>query len=97
MRTTLPDGADVFDCEIAGCEWDYLEPAVDVDDLALASVFGIGTMARQAMNERMQRIERKLREHYSTHKIEDFLREIARLKQEIFVRDAPSASTGDTQ
>lgn len=73
-----PPNGDRFRCVISTCPW-YLEvpPAPFIDRMFLADVFGPGSMALQAQNQRQKGIERALEDHLGTHTVSEFAIEIA--------------------
>jgi hypothetical protein len=70
-----------IDCPL--CDWHMTEEGQDVSPDALASVFGIGVMAAIARNDRLEKTERTLREHLSTHSLAEWVRKVADLQAEV--------------
>ena len=68
-------------CPVLDCPWTLdATPAVPLE--ALASVFGLGTMAATAAYEHAHVVERTLNSHLRGHSVVDFARTIGRLRQE---------------
>lgn len=75
--------ATVLTCPLDGCHWGHYERKIDMPSGALAEVFGFGVIAASAEHQHRQRVEDALRQHFDTHKTEDYLRTITRLKREL--------------
>ena len=75
-----PDGTTIHSCPVDDCEWSWMEVPVELQRTTLADIFGPGTMLNLAVNQRAQRIEDALAEHFSSHPIADFVRTIMRLR-----------------
>lgn len=82
-----PTGVTVLRCPLDGCHWAHAEPVVNVPPEVLAGVFGAGVMTAAALHQHMRRVEDALRGHFEGHKIEDFLRTITRLQQQLAVAE----------
>lgn len=68
------------------CSWFHDEPELtelQSDPMALASVFGVNVMATLAANQRAERIERKLQEHFGAHKTVEWLRRVEYLRHRL--------------
>lgn len=67
------------------CQWRYeikpLDPRLNAD--TLASVFGPGIMFQTALNRQTEETEKALREHFSGHKIEEWVRKVTEQASEI--------------
>lgn len=61
------------------CDW-HLDPVPpEVSPYTLADVFGLGVMQAVAWNDHMQKTERELREHLSSHDLAEWVRKVAEL------------------
>jgi hypothetical protein len=89
---TLPE-ATVLTCPLDGCDWGHYERKVTVPSGALAEVFGCGVIAANAEHQHRQRVEDALQRHFASHKTEDYLRTITRLKRELEVTTEWQART----
>jgi hypothetical protein len=78
----IDTSSQAITCPLDGCEWVLDQPAPDVSEGALASVFGSGVMAAVARSRHAQDVEDTLRAHYRTHGAADFLRTITGLRAE---------------
>jgi hypothetical protein len=105
MPAPYPPNSDVILCTVLGCDWDYVEPPVDVWDSTLASVFGNGVVRVAALTARAQTIERELEKHMATHTTVEFLTTIRELLKDrseaVYLLEAastalPSAVDADT-
>lgn len=72
----------IIECPLAACDWmlDATPPQVSAN--ALASVFGPGTFAATSAYGHATDTERKLRDHFTTHPLEEWVAEITRLREE---------------
>jgi hypothetical protein len=61
------------------CDW-HLDPEPpDVGAGMLADVFGIGVMQQIAFNDHLQKVERELQAHLSSHPLVEWVRKVADL------------------
>jgi hypothetical protein len=79
MPAPYPPNSDVILCTVLGCDWDYVEPPLEVPESTLASVFGPGVFRVAALTARAQTIERELEKHMATHTAVEFLKTISKL------------------
>lgn len=91
---TVPDAVvtpeptySILLCPLDDCGWQHREEISDVPEGTLANIFGPGVMSVVAKTQHHQRLERALEAHHATHKAEDYLRTIARLKGELARRE----------
>jgi hypothetical protein len=77
-------------CPLDGCGWLHREEIPDVAEGTLAHVFGPGVMSVVAKTQHHERLEQLLENHFTSHKTEDYLRTITRLKGELARREAGS-------
>lgn len=82
--SVLPDmpAGTHFPCPLEDCEWMLFVPELDVDDTALAGVFGMGIMASVAAMRQAESTELQLERHLLGHTIQDWARTVASLKQQ---------------
>lgn len=70
-----------YTCPISTCSWTYeAPPAPDVDTSALASVFGPGIIAAQAVHHHRAKIEAVLDDHFKRHPIAEYIVQINELQ-----------------
>ena len=76
------------------CEWTYTVPPLPagVDETTLAGVFGPGVMLRSAINLRAADTERQLFEHFDTHPLPEWLRNVTALQAQIETQQAELAA-----
>ncbi|MFJ5984231.1 hypothetical protein [Lentzea sp. NPDC092896] len=74
---------EVISCPLDNCAWQHAEPVVDVPANALANIFGSGVMTGVAQVQRAQRVEDALQQHFASHKVEQYLRTITRLRADL--------------
>lgn len=72
--------SDRFLCPILRCDWHYDRPIPAPTD-ALASVFGVGTLAATSAYQQAHETERVLSDHLAEHKLADFVRTISEERQ----------------
>ena len=70
----------IIECPIAACPWTLAAGPPGVPAGLLADIFGPGVMAAQAMADHFEKTERNLRDHFSTHRLEEWVGEITRLR-----------------
>lgn len=72
---------EVIRCPL--CDWttDGTPPAVSVG--MLADVFGYGVMQAVAYNDHLRKLEERLREHFTTHALAEWVRKITELQAEL--------------
>ncbi len=76
-------GEGLFVCVLEDCDWSGSVPIFAPPSNALAEVFGEGTMTLQAEQHHTWEVERMLYDHYTEHKVDDFLRTVVGLREEI--------------
>lgn len=59
------------------CEWRHIEKLPEISNDTLADIFGAGIMAATANHQRQHFIERQLRAHFETHKLEEWVKAVA--------------------
>lgn len=91
MAFSLPTSADVaapalphrerYECPIGTCSWVYDAPPMPaVDPGVLAAILGPGVMAVQTVNRYHTTVEGVLEEHFSLHKLAEYVAEITNLR-----------------
>lgn len=85
----------LIECPLSGCDWetDATPPQVPAD--ALSAVFGPGVLTATSAFGHAMDVERRLREHLGTHRLEEWVAEITRLKGEIAALRAPGREFSD--
>jgi len=73
----------IIECPIAACPWTLAADAPTVRASALADVFGVGMMTLVSAQGHAEKIERELSDHFGTHRLEEWVAEITRLKDEV--------------
>lgn len=71
---------DRFTCPVDGCTWTHEQPSVDIPDGATETDLADLSKLHNAQ------IEDILRGHYGDHPLEDWLRTVSRLKQQLDAR-----------
>lgn len=91
-----PPNGERFVCPLTACGWYFdMPPAVVIDEQVLAHVFGPGVMTLQAADQRQDKIERELGDHFNNHTNVEFLTEIARLQALVIDLTGQLAKMGD--
>jgi hypothetical protein len=73
------------------CDWEMDATPPEVPYNALGEVFGLGVMAQVAYNEHVHKVERELRQHLSSHKLEEWVRKVTELTALLDVVTAEAA------
>lgn len=66
-----------YPCPLLECTWSLWVPELEVDDTALASVFGLGVMASAAAAQQMTDTEHQLEEHLVGHTVQEWAKTVA--------------------
>lgn len=74
-----------YKCPLPECPWFHDELHPVAAPMALAAVFDPGVMDAIAVSKYYQRVEEVLRDHLSSHKLEEWVTEISRLRGELGV------------
>jgi hypothetical protein len=87
VTSTPPVNAHVIYCPLASCHWAHLAEPVKATPETLAAVFGFGVMQVIEANERARAVEEALRDHLSSHPLEEWVREVTQLRSAAAVRE----------
>lgn len=72
-----------FECPVDGCDWLLDDDVSPVPLTALADQFGVGVMRLLDINERAEKREKALREHFEAHPVLDWLKTVMKLQAEL--------------
>lgn len=72
-----------IDCPVDGCEWGADNQPPEVEETALANVFGLGVMSAIARNGFHRDLENRIDQHLNTHSVLEWVRTVTALRDKV--------------
>lgn len=90
MKSGLNEAALYWPCPVEGCDWKFKAEPVERERYVIEDPTskGVADAVADASRRRAAEIDQELRAHLESHDVLDFVRTIARLKQDLAQQDS---------